>query len=50
MAARSSLLSDAASSDGVDAARRALAEHVDVSVIGVASEQGAPVVLPKAGS
>lgn len=43
------LLTDAPSSDGVNAARRAHAQGVDVSVIGVGSAQGAPVVLPQGG-
>lgn len=43
------LLTDSASSAGVDAARRARRAGIHVSVIGVGSAQGAPVVLPQGG-
>lgn len=43
------LLADSANSDGVAAAQRARSRGVHVSVIGVGSAQGAPVVLPQGG-
>ncbi|MGA9333418.1 MAG: VWA domain-containing protein [Rudaea sp.] len=43
------LLTDSANSDGAAAARRALDRGVHVSIIGVGSAQGAPVVLPQGG-
>jgi len=43
------LFADSASSNAVDAAKRALASGVRISVLGVGTEQGAPVALPRGG-
>ncbi|MDR3387319.1 MAG: VWA domain-containing protein [Rudaea sp.] len=43
------LLADSADDDAAAAARRALAAGVRVSVLGIGSEQGAPVALPQGG-
>ncbi|QBB71987.1 VWA domain-containing protein [Pseudolysobacter antarcticus] len=43
------LFADSASSNGVDAAKRALASGVRISVLAVGTEQGAPVALPRGG-
>jgi Ca-activated chloride channel homolog len=43
------LLADGASGDAAAAARRALASGVRVSVLGIGSEQGAPVALQQGG-
>jgi Ca-activated chloride channel family protein len=43
------LLADGAGDDAPAAARRALASGVNVSVLGIGSEQGAPVALPQGG-
>jgi Ca-activated chloride channel family protein len=43
------LLADSAGSDAAAAARRALAAGVNVSVLGIGSEQGAPVALQQGG-
>jgi Ca-activated chloride channel family protein len=43
------LLADGVGDDAAAAARRALAAGVSVSVLGIGSEQGAPVALPQGG-
>ena len=43
------LLADGAGDDAQAAARRALSAGVSVSVLGIGSEQGAPVALPQGG-
>jgi len=43
------LFADSASGNAVDAAKRALASGVRISVLGVGTEQGAPVALPRGG-
>jgi Ca-activated chloride channel family protein len=43
------MFADSASSNAIDAAQRALASGVRISVLGVGTEQGAPVALPRGG-
>ncbi len=43
------LFADSASSNAIDAAKRALAGGVRISVLAVGTEQGAPVALPRGG-